>query len=977
MARWGLVIAFDVGSVVQFDHDTTAFVRNLCEYDPSWTPASSNFDVVTGLPTPESISATGTSNPCSIASGPQLWYLADFQTCRILAFDPATGSVFATFGGRRGIGAGKINPDALRRSIVAFGNGKVFVTDNDDGLGGSGNGFVLQYSSGGTFEAEYSIASWISALALSFDQITGWVYDTARGRYWALAQGATTAYLFAVNLSGVPTGEVIDLTARLASSLGITVGGHNNSPADRVRTRGLYYNNGRMIFVSDGRLIRVDLANTDGDQLLVSEGNDLSPGNWTSDGTEASYVLQDQPNGAAVIYVRTLSTGITRSYGYAVSPPDGMDGHVGGPWDMTVAPTAEDPSTRTSRDLLMRARIQVTASAGLEMRASIQGTTSRTIDMRGRITSQTLRQITMRARIEEPTSLPDGVATAWSLDDSLGTYSRGLTLQTVGRAGLQVGDTVTLYAGYNQERVKIFHGEIDDMTNAVEPDSNVYTMTLRDVGAKDADSRLITRTWNAQFPVTADDIPSLTASQILAEASLAAGIAVGGGFPDYPMYGNFVVHNATPIQLLQNLAEPWNLFPSGQFYPTVRDGRLFTRGINWTNPPSNGYQIPRSRLKSITRRQTRYLQAPNLVPFTLLQVKGATLTLAIVDQLGLQTRVEYLRSLTEDSVTTPSPSSTGETTFAMQYVLTEQTNIEELWGDKVLLRTTETYETRLTSTGGGGGGNTKLIAREVEETLYFEPPGLLGFDSIQVASAGPSPLALPYQVNAIVSGIDPSDGRFKEMQRTQTNYNYDPRFQLASETTSVTSFDISINNWVLESVQTRFHSETTGGSTRVKRLLFNNDDGNLTFDTADGQQVGGRRPNPGIQSGLSSVVTFQCVAPEPQVTVDIFGSHVVDPGGDRFVWSYENPYLGQAECEAIQSLAATEQGIQSNPAQRWEELSLVAVFDPNLHSGMGVTIEVEEGIFLAYWLESVQHTWSVNEALTRANAKRITSTPLS
>jgi hypothetical protein len=975
MARYGLVIALDTGRLVQIDHDTGAWVRNYGALNETWAGNVSDFDPTTGLPTPEALGATDTSNPCGTTATSALAYLLDPSTCRVLAFDPLTGDLYATFGGRRGIGSGKITPDPTRRSIIALANGKIWVTDN-------AGDFLVQFATGGTFEADHAISGWATALSLAFDQCTGFAFDVARQRYWALVGATATTYLIELDTSLVPTGTVIDLTTRLASSLGITVSGHGGSDLGRAQTRGLFFHNGYLCLTSTTYVVKVDLTNSSGDQLLKTFAQDVGPGAWASDGTEFSFVGRDQVDGQPVVHVLTVATLAERTYGFQVTVDDGDPTHVAAPWDLTVSPNVEDPSTRTSRDLQVRARIQATATRGIQLRASIRNTVPRTLDARARILQGAIQQLTMRARIVEATTLLDRMTTAWTLEDSVGSFSRGLTLSCAANPGLAVGDTVTLYAGYNDPvdgptLVKVFHGEVDDVTVAEEADSALYTFTLRDVGAKEANSRRVTRTTQTQFPRTTTDVPSVNANNALLDHGILnlpdfeAG--VGAGAPAFSFYGNFTARDVSPIQVLQQLTEPWNLFASNQYYPTVRDGRTFSQHINWANPPADGYRLPRARLTSQVLKQQRYIESPNLVGLAI-QVRGATFTLQIIDQLGPQTRIEYMRSLAQSDVTTPSASNIGTTAFATEYVLTETSNVEETWGDKVLSRTSETYESRFTSTDGGGGG-TKLIHREVEANLYFEPPGDLGFDSIQTSSAGPSPLALPLQVNSIVSGIDPTDSVFRELQRTQTNYYYDAKNNLAAESTSVTLFDSSTNTWKLDSVQQRFHSETTGGSTRTRRLSFANDDGTLTFDTADGQQVGGRRPNPALISGLASVVTSQAMFPIPDIVVDFLGSHVSLPVATP-TWLYENPLLGQDDCETVYSLAVTEQGLQANPLVRWETIDFAGPFDPNLQSGMALQLERQPGVWVDYWVESVAHSYTADEALSRGSAKRITTDPL-
>lgn len=976
MSRYGAVISYEDGRLVIFDHDTGIFHASICQKDNLWSPSNSNFDPVSGLPTSSAISATGTSNPCSVAANTSLVYLADFQTCRVLAIDPATVTVFSTFGGRRGIGAGKIEPDGLLRSIVAVANQKVFVANNSAGS-------VLQYSSLGAFEVDYAISGWATALGLAFDQITGWAFDVARGRYWALAQSATVAYLFEVTTLGVATGTVINLTTRLATNLGLAVGGHNNSPADRVRTRGLFYHNGTLLLYADGHAVQVSLVSSTGDVDLVAQVNDLSPGNWSSDGTEVTYVLRDQANNAAVVYVANGATGaLLRSYGASFSPPDGVDGHIATPWDCTIAPTAEDPSTRTSRPLSMRARIRNTLTHTLSMRASIRARVARTMQMRARILnlgpSGSQRTMQMRATIEEATTLADGVATSWELTDSIGEFSRGLALQTTGRAGFQVGDTLTLYAGYGTRRVKIFHGEIDDISRDLTTDQEAWTFTLREVGAIAAQARQITYVdggfaktinYGSLFPDPTNDIPATNASGVVIALAGQIGLTVSGGVPSYPLFGHVEFRNQNLIGAAQQLAEPLNLFPSQQYYPRLRDGAFEMLFANWLQPPSNGYVVTRSRIKHLTRKQTRYVESPNLVGL-FLQVKGASVSVTIQDQLGFQTRVEYLKTVKQADATTPSAANTGVTPFTQENVTVEYISTEELWGDKVLTHTSETYSDQ--------GGPMRLVAREVETTLYIEPTNSAGFLAIEQASAGPSVVALPLQVNSVTSGIDESDSQFKDLQITQTEYLYDVQFRLAGEKTTVTVFNTTTQHWELDSVQWRPQSVTTAGSVRISRFIFTPSGQGLTLGSLDRQQVGGSRPDPASASAQGTVVTTQITVPAAQVTFTGGGEPVVIniPSPIQGVWSYENGALGQGTCGEIYLRAVAEQALQTAGTYHWDEYTVDGVLDPNLLSGMAVRLEVDPGQFVDLIVESVKHTYNTNEALTSFTAKRLTNQDL-
>lgn len=968
MASYSFIIDYSQGKLREHDHDAGTSIRDICQPNVSFSPYFvTNFDNSTGLPLAFAIDPTDVVNPVSVAADGVSVFLLDTMACRVLRFSTA-GELQETFGGKRGIGTGKISPDASKRSIIALANGKVFLTDNDDGSGGSGTGFVVRFDTAGAWEADYSIATWITALTAvaTFDQVTGWAYDTGRHCYWALAQGSAACYLLQIDLTVTPAGSVIDLTARLA------IPGHSNTPLGRILTRGLRYHNGYLYLWSDSQIYRVDPSNTVGDQTVVTASQPVVQGSLTSDGSELTYTIQNGTNGTTPIKVLTLATNSTRSYGYAVNPPDGLTGHIADAWEIAVVPTAEDPSTQIARDLTLRARITALATRLLQLRASIRGRVSRTVQFRAHILTGTQNRLQLRARIDEPTTIADAVVESWDLEDSLGTYSKGLTLHARSLDGFAIGGELTLHVGYDETRVRLGKFVIDDISQATLPKEESFEISCRDVGALELDSILVTKTWQVQFPRTSVDLPSVKAFQILQEAAIAAQVTLGViEIPDYPLYGNFVAHQQSFIQIAQALIEPWNLFPHEQYYIQVREGIVSILRRDFTTIPGNGYVIPRSHMKSLTRKRTRYLQSPRLTAFTDFVVKGVSVTLSILEEIGPQTRIEYFRQVTESDTEGLSPGSAGSTATNRSWVLMETTSVETTYNDKVLTRQESNYATVVNI--GSGEGSTRLVGRNTDTYLYFEPAGPLGLDSIQTASVGPSPLALPLQVNAVSEGFDDT-GVFREKFRNQTDYLYDQSNQLAVEYHSNQEFDTATNTWKLASLDQRTHSQTTGGSVRIHRSSFTIDNTDISLDAVDRQQVGGSRPNPTNVAGRSNVLVFQAIAPSPQIVVDapgFPGSHVVDPGGVVFLWSYENGLLGQSECETIRNNALAEKNLQSG-GYHWDEVSFVSILNPFLYSGQVLRIEVTQGVYVDYWAESVGDTFETNQALTKVTAKRLT-----
>jgi hypothetical protein len=620
------------------------------------------------------------------------------------------------------------------------------------------------------------------------------------------------------------------------------------------------------------------------------------------------------------------------------------------------------------------------------MRAAIRGTVTRTLQMRARILQGVQHQIQMRARIEEPTTIADAVVESWELEDSLGTYSKGLTLHASSLDGFALGDELTLHAGYDQTRVRLGRFVIDEIGKQIAPNEESYEIGCRDVGAKEIDSTLVTKTWQVQFPRTSVDLPSVKAYDVLREAAIAAGVDLGNvEFPNYPLYGNFVVDQQSFVQIAQSLMEPWNLFPHEQYHIQAREGVVSILRRDWTTVPSNGYVISRAHVKSMTRKQTAYLQSPRLTSFTDFVVKGVSVTLTILEEIGPQTKVEYYRNNPEgDIVQVQVDTPNGPQTFNVrEYLLTETTSIETTWNDKILARTEFTYATKYTDatpyTGSITTQPTTLISRNTETFFYKEPVGPFGLDSVQTSSAGPSSIALLIQAISVSEGIDTTDNQFKELFRSQTDYLYDSSNQIAVEAQSVNTYETTEGRWKLTTFSQRTHSQTTGGSVRVHRSSFGIEGNSIGLEAIDRQQVGGSRPNPTNVAGRANVVVFQAISPSPQIVVDapgLPGSHVVDPGGTRFVWSYENGWLGQNECDDIRDNALEEQALQSG-GWHWDEVSFVSVLNPNLYSGMALHIEIDEAVFEDYWLESVSNSFETQQATTRVTAKRLTTEILS
>ena len=978
------VISTADNTVRHFDHESGAVIRTLGSYNSSFSPYFvTNFDPETGLPLAFAIGATEWSNPCSLAADEWSLYVLDSMACRVLRFDAPVGDLHVTFGGKRGIGSGRLAPDNLRRNIIALANDKIFVTDNGDGVGGSGTGFVVQFTREGVWEADYSIAAWISALSGSatFDQITGFAWDPVRQVYWALAQGTTDVYLLAIDSAGVPTGEVIDLTARLSASLGLTVVGHSDSPALRVQTRGLRYFNSYLYLWTDVYALRVDLTGPSGDQIVLTGSAALAPGHLNADGTELTQALTNAAQGVQMVRVVTLATLTTpateRTYGvHDTFPEDGIS-QLTNPWDVAVTPTFEDTISRSVRWVAARARVRAVQAFTCSAKAAIHQTVTRTVTARGRILGGVIVQCTARAAIDEPHTLGDRSA-EWTVSQEISQASRQFTISAP-ESLFQVGHLARIKAGYDRERVLLMDGQVDEVSKSTQANAIQYQMVGRDVGARKLETR-ITKTWHSTPRQT---MPR--AHEIAREIIVQHGLEVGAlEFPDYELHNSFQAIGDKVVDILSQLIEPWNIFGRVRYFPVIRDQTVHVLKLDYANPPANGYPVLLMHQTEHQEQQVDYLDEPRLNEVQFIFIRGAAWTEPRAD-MGEQTRIEYFRNVVRND-----PSTEFMFGGLAETVTTETTVIETFYGDKVLTRD----ETVAAESIGGGtfAERMKPISRTLDRYFYMEPGDLstgMQFpsspDMISYTSSAPSENALLLGVNsrrwgnvpvsqAATEGNEGAQTTFREVFRSHTTYFYDSEGAVSAEGSAIQEFDTDTPPaaWRKTQYTMRTHSPTTGGTLRTQLTNFVFEDSEFQLDSVDVQQVGGSRAeiaNPGSRKNL---ITRQAQAPQGELDDQ---GNVIDPGEGKYVWSYENPYIGQEVCDQLYQMALDEQTFQLQ-GFRWERVPFESVLNPVIHVGQPVRVEISDGIFKNYWVMQVSHSFNPQQAMTTGTAWRLTQEAL-
>ncbi len=615
----------------------------------------------------------------------------------------------------------------------------------------------------------------------------------------------------------------------------------------------------------------------------------------------------------------------------------------------------------------------------------------------------TVQLVQAKATIDTPETIPDSQVSSWSISDTFGAISREFTIECRKEVNVQVGNEVIIRAGYDQNRILMLDGIIDEAQKSRNANDLFTSATGRDAGAREIQTLKITKTWqsvppksisglNPPPPTILGAVSNWSAHDVIRDAASLMGLQVGAlEFPNYFLYTSYVAIGQTLLSILQELVQPFNQFSRIQYVTQVHSKVLSVVKIDWNNPAVGGYQVKRSQTSGMVRRQTLYLEQPRLNEIEKIIIRGAAWTTPKVD-LGTTIRIEYNRNTVMAEVGTALGGqvplagddvvTNANNAAYFQQVTTETTVVETLFGDKVLNRDEQVVI------------NNDLSTHTRERYWYYEPgtafvnvdpPSPLHGDvaTFLTQSLSPSENALLFMVHSRREGyIDYSfksdDGLgnittitgtvFREKERHITQYNYDANGNITCENNSTQEYDTALGAWGLTSHTTRTHSQTTGGSVRTTLLNFVFEDSKFKILVTDVQQVGGGRPRINSPASRQNVLTHQ--SQSPQGEVDKAGN-VIDPGAGFFTWTFENPYMGQYVCDIVYQLALDEQVFQLTEP-KWDEIEFESVLNPNIFIGQTVQIEEESGVFKSFIVEQVTHRFNTSSAHTTGNAKRLT-----
>lgn len=607
----------------------------------------------------------------------------------------------------------------------------------------------------------------------------------------------------------------------------------------------------------------------------------------------------------------------------------------------------------------------------------------------------------LQASIDIGATPADATVYEWEVTDSFGDFSRAFQINYRTTSNLQAGYQVNLYAGYDTSRVKLINGIVDEVTKEINPGALNYVASGRDFGAREILTIRITNTW---YSVPTISMP--TAHQIVSETAAALGIGVGVlEFPDYSLYNTYVAVGKTLLDIIAELLEPWNIFGRIQYSAIIRDKTVSVLKIDWQNPPSGGCRLSQAYAAQVTRKQELYLDQPRLNEVQFIVVKGAAYKRPAIN-LGVQTTVEYQRNIISTEANDTFAGQVNDSTASGTVTkitgpntsldtTTEWVTVTTSYCDKVLTRVEKVYNN---SHGGIATGvetesTSGLLQTEETRESYFyinggDPslqiaadsfqgtPILMNPDDIQVYSSLPDQNALLWIVaNRHWAIADNANGTssFQEESRSITQYYYDNTQKMAGEIAVTQSYDTSTGQWGVATLTKRTHYPTTGNSLRTHLSLFDYEDSKFKISSVDHQLVSGTRVDFRAVNPRGCLVTVQAETPQGG-EFDPLG-RIVEPAADKYVWTYDNPYLGQTETDIVYANALAEQAFQIQ-GSKWERVTVVTTLTPAIHHGQPVSIEVESGVFHDYWVETVVHRFSISEAKTIINAKRLTQEDL-
>lgn len=173
------------------------------------------------------------------------------------------------------------------------------------------------------------------------------------------------------------------------------------------------------------------------------------------------------------------------------------------------------------------------------------------------------------------------------------------------------GSTIKVIVPYQTVSHDIFSGSVEQMDNLEDPDQRTYDIVLSNIPANQSHRQKVTRIFQ---PVTYENpVPeeTTTSHAVLSAVCAAAGIPFGRcDLPNYVILGTYEVIKKSPVQVAEELCQPYNMFEFQHYYVRAEEGyglQIICVDYTLGSGVSNALSVPQSTIESKTISYQRYM----------------------------------------------------------------------------------------------------------------------------------------------------------------------------------------------------------------------------------------------------------------------------------------------------------------------------------------------------------------------------------
>lgn len=173
------------------------------------------------------------------------------------------------------------------------------------------------------------------------------------------------------------------------------------------------------------------------------------------------------------------------------------------------------------------------------------------------------------------------------------------------------GSTIKVVVPYKTVSHDIFSGSVESMDNLEDPDQRTYDIVLSNIPANQSHRQKVTRIFQ---PVTYEDpVPedTTTSHAVLGAVCAAAGIPFGRcDLPNYVILGTYEVIKKSPVQVAEELCQPYNMFEFLHYYVRAEEGyglQIICVDYTLGSGISNALSVPQSTVEQKTISYQRYM----------------------------------------------------------------------------------------------------------------------------------------------------------------------------------------------------------------------------------------------------------------------------------------------------------------------------------------------------------------------------------